>query len=77
MKKTRLRIFDDSLQSSPAPQEPTVRLRLRDVFPLLVHAHHCNYQWLHDLADDELVVTHDLADILRTFDAILQQKRGA
>lgn len=77
MKKPRLRIFDESANCSQVGQEPTVRLRLREIFPLLVHAHHFNHQWLKDLADDEIIVTHDVADVLRTYDELMQRKIGA
>lgn len=77
MKKPQLKIYDGSLDSRPTPQEPTVRMSLREIFPLLVHAHHLNSQWLQDLADDEIIVTHDVADILRTLDSMSRGKKGA
>ncbi|HMP01943.1 MAG TPA: hypothetical protein PKD86_18410 [Gemmatales bacterium] len=55
------RVHDD------ADQPATVRIRLGDLFPLLVQAHRGNYLWLNDFEDDEICVTEDLYDILRAF----------
>ena len=42
-----------------------VRTRLGDLLPVLASAVDAQATWLDDLADDEIVVTPDLADILR------------
>lgn len=52
-----------------AQQEPTVRVRLGDLFPLLALAHRGNYLWLHDFEDDEICITPDLYELLLTFQA--------
>lgn len=72
MGKPRLRIVDD-VRSAPA----TVSLRLRDMFPLLLQAHRHQYGWLKDMADDEIVVTADLAEILAAFSEVLSRRKGA
>lgn len=72
-----LRVCPESLDGAPAAPAAKVKLRLRDVFPLLLHAHRHNYTWLRDLADDEILVTTDVADILRSFDRIMQEKKRA
>lgn len=76
MGKPELHVFRDP-DGEPAGPTATVRLRLAQVFPLLAHAHRHNYSWLKDMADDEIIVTSDLAEILSRFDAYLQRKKGA
>lgn len=51
-------------------QEPTVRIRLADLLPLLAVAKKNNYLWLQDFLDDEVNVTSDLYDVLRSFSAV-------
>lgn len=76
MKEPELRIAGETAKDSSSP-EPTVRLKLSEVFPLLVHAHSHGNPWLQDLGDDPIVVTVDLAQILHAVSAIIQEKRGA
>ena len=52
-----------------ANQEPTIHVRLGDLFPLLAQAHRGNYLWLNDFEDDEVVITEDLYEVLRSFRA--------
>ena len=54
---------------TPAAQEPTVHVRLGDLFPLLAQAHRGNYLWLNDFEDDEVVISEDLYEVLRSFRA--------
>lgn len=51
-------------------QDPTVRIRLADLLPLLAIAKKNNHLWLHDFLDDEVTVTPDLYDVLRSFRAV-------
>lgn len=63
-----LRVYplpDDSPEFD-APQ-PTVRIRLAELLPLLTIAHRHNYLWLQDFLDDEVMVTDDLYEVLRAF----------
>jgi hypothetical protein len=48
-------------------QEPTVRVSLGDLLPLVALAHRNNYLWLQDFLDDEVAITSDLYEILRAF----------
>lgn len=62
-----LRVYPS--EPAPAAQEPTFHVRLGDLFPLLAQAHRGNYLWLNDFEDDEVVVTEDLYEVLRSFRA--------
>lgn len=62
-----LRVFPRAYD--PAPAEPTVHVRVGDLFPLLAAAHRGNYLWLNDFEDDEIVITEDLYEILLNFRA--------
>jgi hypothetical protein len=48
-------------------QEPTVRVSLGDLLPLVALAHRHNYLWLQDFLDDEVAITEDLYEVLRAF----------
>jgi hypothetical protein len=48
-------------------QEPTVRVSLGDLLPLIALAHRHNYLWLQDFLDDEVAITDDLYEVLRAF----------
>lgn len=62
-----LRVFPSS-QTSPADaQEPTVRVSLGDLLPLLALAQRRNYIWLQDFLEDEVCITPDLYEVLRAF----------
>jgi len=66
-----LRIFSEPRgQNDPEPQPPGVVISLRDLLPLLTLAHRNNFLWLQDFLDDEVVVTGDLYDVLRAFQAM-------
>jgi hypothetical protein len=64
-----------SLRVYPAPDttledegpEPTVRVSLGDLLPLVALAHRHNYLWLQDFLDDEVRITEDLYEVLRAF----------
>jgi hypothetical protein len=62
-----LRVYSDA---EPAfTQEPSVRISLRDMLPLIALAQRRNYLWLNDFLDDEVCVTPDLYEVLRAFRA--------
>ena len=64
----QLRVFPESLDSEfPDIQEPSIRIPLGDLLPLLVFAKRNNYLWLQDFLDDEVTITPDLYDVLRSF----------
>ena len=64
----QLRVFPSSEElpciDRPAP---TVGVQLRDLLPLVAMAQRHNYLWLQDFLDDEVRVTSDLYEVLRTF----------
>jgi hypothetical protein len=47
--------------------EPTVRVSLGDLLPLVALAHRNNYLWLQDFLEDEVAITSDLYEVLRAF----------
>jgi len=47
--------------------EPTVRVSLGELLPLVALAHRRNYFWLQDFLDDQVTITPDLYEVLRTF----------
>ena len=48
-------------------QAPTIRVSLGDLLPLVALAQRNNYLWLQDFLDDEVSITPDLYEILRSF----------
>lgn len=67
----QLRIYSEPCEhKDPEPQTPNVSISLRDLLPLLTLAHRNNFLWLQDFLDDEIVVTPDLYDVLRAFQAM-------
>ena len=68
---THLRLFPASYETEDFDvQAPTVRIRLADLLPLLAIAKKNNYLWLQDFLDDEVTVTPDLYDVLRSFSTV-------
>jgi hypothetical protein len=61
-----LRVFSEH-ESDTAVQDPSIRIRLGDLLPLLAFAKRNNYMWIQDFLDDEVTVTSDLYDVLRSF----------
>jgi hypothetical protein len=61
-----LRVFPEELCDVDRP-EPSVRVSLGDLLPLLSMAKKHNYLWLQDFLDDEVTVTPDLYEVLRAF----------
>jgi hypothetical protein len=51
-------------------QDPSVRISLADLLPLLAVAKKNNYLWLQDFLNDAVTVTPDLYDVLRSFRAV-------
>jgi hypothetical protein len=66
-----LRLFSEPRKEQDADaQPPTVSVSLRDLLPLLTVAHRNNFLWIQDFLEDEVVVTPDLYDVLRAFQAV-------
>jgi hypothetical protein len=67
----QLRVYPASMDSDfDETQDPTVNVRLADLLPLLTLAKKNNYLWLQDFLDDQVSVTPDLYDVLRSFSAM-------
>lgn len=63
-----LRVYPSPSETvCPDAPEPTVRISLGDLLPLVAIAQRQNYLWLQDFLDDEVAVTPDLYEILRAF----------
>jgi hypothetical protein len=63
-----LRVYPLPKDDLDAPgQEPTVRVSLGDLLPLVALAHRHNYLWLQDFLEDEVAITSDLYEVLRAF----------
>ncbi len=68
-----LRLYSETLDSEQDDnQDPTIRIRLADLLPLLAFAKKNNYLWLQDFLEDEVTVTPDLYDVLRSFSTVRQ-----
>jgi hypothetical protein len=73
MRPHQLKVFrahdDDSRTDffDSEPLEPTVRVRLGDLLPLVAMAQKLNFIWLKDFLDDEVAVTEDLHQVLQSF----------
>ncbi|QDU59688.1 hypothetical protein Pan216_05200 [Planctomycetes bacterium Pan216] len=77
MPKPKLRILSTTGEHEPTNPQANVPVKFRDIFPLLMYAHRHDCTWLRDFADDDVVVTQDLADILSQFANVLQSRKGA
>lgn len=63
-----LRVYPTSPDADePELMDPSVRVRLGDLLPLIALAQRRNYLWLQDFLDDEVAVTSDLYEVLRAF----------
>ncbi len=49
------------------PLDPSVRVRLGDLLPLVAMAQKLNFIWLKDFLDDEVAISEDLHQVLQTF----------
>lgn len=47
--------------------DPSVRVRLGDLLPLIALAQRHNYLWLQDFLDDEVAISPDLYEVIRAF----------
>ena len=66
---TQLRVYrtpEERDQVDPL-QDPSVRVRLGDLLPLVALGQRLNFIWLKDFLDDEVCITQDLQDVLETF----------
>ena len=68
--KTDLRVFrapDDMDDPLHDVADPTIRVRLGDLLPLVAMAQKLNFIWLKDFLDDEVCITEDLHQVLQSF----------
>jgi hypothetical protein len=61
------RVYPAPTEHEDSTVETTVHVRLGDLLPLVALALRRNYLWLHDFLDDEVAITGDLYEVLRTF----------
>ena len=59
----QLRVYSSTIDADDDTQDPTVRIRLADLLPLLALAKKNNYLWLQDFLDDQVTVTPDLVSV--------------
>lgn len=64
--RPHLRVFASDTATIDT-QEPSIRVSLGDLLPLLALAERRNYVWLRDFLDDEVFITSDLYEILQSF----------
>ena len=75
MRPHQLKVFrahdDDSRTDffDSEPLEPTVRVRLGDLLPLVAMAQKLNFIWLKDFLDDDVRISEDLHEVLLTLRA--------
>jgi hypothetical protein len=63
-----LRVFPETHESSfDGYQDPSVRVSLRDLLPLIAMAKRQKYLWVNDFLDDEIRITPDLYEVVRAF----------
>jgi hypothetical protein len=63
-----LRVYPASPDADlPDFADPSVRVRLGDLLPLIALAQRHNYLWLQDFLDDEVAISPDLYEIIRAF----------
>jgi hypothetical protein len=66
---SHLRVFSEvDVAAEPDGPPATVRVSLGDLLPLMALAQRHNYLWLRDFLDDEVCITEDLYEVLRSFD---------
>jgi hypothetical protein len=65
---THLRVYPVSQDDDEFDgQQATVHVRLGDLLPVVALASRNNYLWLQDFLDDEVGVTADFYEVLRSF----------
>ena len=63
----RLRLYKPPSDETEERPDPEVRVRLADLLPVAAMAQRMNFIWLKDFLDDEVVVTHDLYEVMQSF----------
>jgi hypothetical protein len=66
---------DESAHESSADvNSPSIRVSLSEVFPLLATAYQKKAAWLADLADDPILISSDLAEILVLYRELTKER---
>jgi hypothetical protein len=63
----RLRLYTAPDEKAPPRPDPEVCVRLGDLLPLAAMAQRMNFIWLKDFLDDEVMVSHDLYEVMQAF----------
>jgi hypothetical protein len=63
----RLRLYTPPSEEVEERPDPDVCVRLGDLLPLAAMAQRMNFIWLKDFLDDEVMVSHDLYDVMQAF----------
>lgn len=67
MRAARLRIYPRADGGEDGAGGSAVPIRLVDLYPVLAEAYRDNYIWLQDFEDDQILVSHDLFEVVRAF----------
>jgi hypothetical protein len=67
MATARLRVFPHPEEEREDTDIPSMTIRLSDLYPLLAQAYRDNYTWLRDFEEDQLLVSHDLYEVVKAF----------
>jgi len=63
----RLKVYQAPTEYEDESPDPTIRVRLGDLIPLVAMAQRLNYLWLKDFLEDEVTVSEDLYEVLQAF----------
>jgi hypothetical protein len=64
---TRLRLYQPPEEKFEDRPDPEICVRLGDLLPLAAMAQRMNFIWLKDFLDDEVMVSHDLYEVMQAF----------
>ena len=64
------RVPDEIEEYNEFMPDPSVRVRLGDLLPLVSMAQQLNFIWLKDFLDDEVCITDDLHQVLQSFRSV-------
>jgi hypothetical protein len=67
MATARLRVFPHPEEDQEEASNPSIAIKLSELYPLLAQAYRDNYVWLRDFENDELLVSNDLYEVVRAF----------
>lgn len=77
MSQPRLRVYPPSEGEYSSTLLPSnVRIRLSELFPVLARAYHDQYLWLDDFAEESLLISSDLYEVVQAFAVQLRGLRS-